>query len=69
MGHGPARNLSILGPCRRNPNPCTVLDRSQDKEAWMNIRHVANENQNDEVEGGMLKTRTSFNKIEEKELQ
>jgi hypothetical protein len=35
----------------------------------MNIRHVANENQNDEVEGGMLKTRTSFNKIEEKELQ
>ena len=68
MGHGPARNLSILGPCRRNPNPCMVLNRSQGKEAWMNIRHVANENENDEVEGDMLKTRTSF-KREEKELQ
>ena len=34
----------------------------------MNIRHVANENENDVVEGEMLKTRTSF-KREEKELQ
>lgn len=68
MGHGPARSLSILGPCRRNPNPYIGLDRSQGKEAWKNIRHVANENENDEVEGDMLKTRTSF-KREEKELQ
>ena len=37
------------------------LDRSQGKEAWKSIRHVANENENDEVEGDMLKTRTSFN--------
>ena len=64
MGHGLARNLSILDPCRRNPNPCMALNRSQGKEAC----HVANENENDEVEGDMLKTRTSF-KREEKELQ
>jgi hypothetical protein len=68
MEHGPARNLSILGPCRRNPNPCMGLNKSQGKEAWMNIRHVANENENDEVEEDMLKTKTSF-KREEKELQ
>jgi hypothetical protein len=45
-----------------------ALNRSQGKEAWMDIRHVANENENDEVEGDMFRTRTSF-KREEKELQ
>ena len=68
MGRGLGRSLSILGLCRKNPNPCMALNRSQGKEAWMDIRHVANENENDEVEGDMLQTRTSF-KREEKELQ
>ena len=61
MGYGRARNLPILDPCHRDPNLCTSLNRSQGKEVCLNIRHVEeSENENDEVEEDMLKTRTSF---------
>ena len=60
MGHGPARSLAILDPCR-NPNLCKGLNKSQGKEVWTHIRYVEeSENENNEAEGDTLKTRTSF---------